>query len=352
MIYSYSILGLGFPDLPTGLLAVGVATAFTLLAFGADRLVTGAARLARTLGVSKVIIGATVISLGTTTPEAFVSVTAAFRGQGDLALGNAVGSIIVDTGFIFALGCLFGNLPKDLFVLRRHGLTKIATDTLLTTTLFLLAWLHRGWNGVTVPRSVGVLYIFLLAVYMVLSARWAKARPEFAAAEAGLVVPNAGTNSAPRRTLRATLLSFLLLSVGLVLVLVGSHLLLETVGELCHRYHVPSDVMAVTVIAFGTSVPELATAVASIIKKHPELLVGNVVGADILNVLFVTGCSAAAVPLNVSSSFFRLHLPVMWATSLLLGSYILSGGSRFRRWQGLPLLAVYVVYCILLLRTI
>jgi len=352
MTYALSILDLGLPDLPTWLLAVGVVIAFALLGFGADRSVTGAARLARALGVPKVIIGATIISLGTTSAEAFVSVAAAFRGEGDLALGNAVGSIIVDTGFIFALGCLFGDLPKDPFVLRRHGLTKISTDTLLTATLFLLAWFHGGWHGVTVPRSIGVLYIFLLAVYMVLSARWAKARRGFAAAEAGLVVPNAGTNSTPRRTLRATLSSLFLLSVGLVLVLVGSHLLLEAVGELGNRYHVPSDVMAVTVIAFGTSVPELATAIASIIKKHPELLVGNIIGADILNVLFVTGCSAAAVPLNVSSSFFRLHLPVMWATSLLLASYILSGGSRFRRWQGLPLMAVYVVYCILLLRTL
>ncbi len=352
MIYPHSVLGLALPSLPTWLLVIGVTVAFALLGFGADRAVSGAARLARSLGVPKAIIGATIVSLGTTSSEAFVSVAAAFRGEGDLALGNAVGSIIVDTGFIFALGCLFGNLPKNPFVLHRHGLTKITTDTLLTVTLFLLAWSHGSWNGVTIPRSVGVLYVLLLIAYMVLSIQWAKARPNVAATEAGLAVPSAAIDPTPQRTLWDASSSLLLLSVGLVLVLAGSHLLLESVGELCSRYHVPSDVMAVTVIAFGTSIPELATAIASIIKKHPELLVGNIIGADILNVLFVTGCSATAVPLSVSPTFFRLHLPIMWTTSLLLGGYILAGGSRFRRWQGLPLLAVYVLYCILLLRVL
>ena len=350
MMCAYSISGLDLSGLATWLLAVLVAVAFALLAVGADRLVTGAARLASTLGVSKVIIGATVVSLGTTSAEAFVSVAAAFRGQGDLALGNAVGSIIVDTAFIFGLGCLIGSIPKDRFVLRRHGLTKLATDTLLTTTLFLLAWFNQGWSGVTVPRSIGIFYILLLGTYMYLSVRWAKAHPEFAAAEVGVVARGAGTNSAQQHRLGATLRNLLLLSVGLALVLAGSHVLLEAVGELCSRHRVPPDVMAVTLIAFGTSLPELVTAIASIIKKHPELLVGNILGADILNVLFVTGVSAAAVPLTVSPSFFRLHLPVMWASSLLLGVYILTGGSKFRRWHGLPLMAIYVAYCILLLR--
>jgi cation:H+ antiporter len=345
-----SILGLELPSQATWLLFVVVAVAFALLAIGADRTVTGAARLASTLGISKAIIGATVVSLGTTSAEAFVSVTAAFNGQGDLALGNAVGSIIVDTAFIFGLGCLIGSIPKDRFVLRRHGLTKLATDTLLTATLFLLAWFNQGWSGVVVPRSIGVLYVLLLAAYLYLSARWAKAHPEFAAPEAAVVAQVAGTNSAQQHRLRATLRNSLLLSVGLVLILAGSHVLLEAVGELCARYQVQPDVMAVTLIAFGTSLPELVTAIASIIKKHPELLVGNILGADILNVLFVTGVSAAAVPLNVSPSFFRLHLPVMWASSLLLGVYILTGGSKFRRWHGLPLMAIYVAYCILLLR--
>jgi cation:H+ antiporter len=352
MTCASAILGLDLSTLATPLLAVLVTTAIALLAIGADRTVTGAARLASTLGVSKVIIGATVVSLGTTSAEAFVSVTAAFRGQGDLALGNAVGSIIVDTAFIFGLSCLISSIPKDRFVLHRHGLVKLTTDALLTATLFLLAWLNHGWNGVTVPRSVGVLYVLLLAAYMYLSVRWARAHPEFAAPEAGVVARITGTNSARPHKLRKAFRNLLLLSAGLALVLAGSHLLLEAVGELCTRYHVPPDIMAVTLIAFGTSLPELVTAVASIVKKHPELLVGNIIGADILNVLFVTGFSAAAVPLKVSPSFFRLHLPVMWASSLLLGAYILTGGSRFHRWQGLLLMAVYVTYCVLLLRTL
>jgi len=110
------------------------------------------------------------------------------------------------------------------------------------------------------------------------------------------------------------------------------------------RLRVPRSVLAVTVVAFGTSLPELATALAAVIKGHPEVLLGNVIGADILNVLFVIGASAAAVPLRVPPEFYYLHVPVMLAALVLLRVYIFLPGGRFRRWQGGVLLALFVGY--------
>ena len=132
--------------------------------------------------------------------------------------------------------------------------------------------------------------------------------------------------------------------VGLAVVILGSNLMVGSAGELCKRYGVPQNVLAVTLVAFGTSLPELVTAIASLVKGHADLLVGNIVGADILNVLFVIGASAAAVPLDVETEFFYLHLPVMLAVLVMLRLFIFFSGDRFRRWQGALLLSVYVGY--------
>lgn len=337
--------------LPTWTLWGLIVVAVALLAIGGDRAVGGAARLAEALGVSKVIVGATIVSLGTTSAELFVSVLAAFRGEGQLALGNAVGSVITDTALIFGLGCLLRTLPKDKFVLHRQGLTKILCDTLLTVTLFVLAWQAGTFVGVEIPRVVGFSFVGLLVIYMLLSVRWARRHPEMAAAAAELAVHDGSKPQAPRRSPRRIMLDLLLLAFGLVLVLAGSEVMIESVKAISTRYHVPTEILAVTVVAFGTSLPELVTAIASLVKGHPEILVGNVIGADILNVLFVTGFAVSAMPLSVAPSFYTLHVPVMWASSLILAFYIFTGGRTFRRWHGLPLVGLYVAYLVVLLLT-
>jgi len=312
-----------------------------VLVFGADRAVTGAARLARALGVPMIVVGATVVSLGTTSPEAFVSVTAAFRGQPALALGNGVGSIICDTALIFGLCCLIARLPKDRFVLARHGWLQLAAGVLLAGTLAGLAVAAGGIEGVVIPRWVGVVYVVLLAGYLWMSVRWSRR----SGAVAGSLHP---PPPAPRRPRRAAA-NLLMVAVGLALVVGGSNVLIGSVGELCRRYRVPPDVLAVTLVAFGTSLPELATAIASIVRGHAELLVGNIIGADILNVLFVIGASATASPLAVPPLFFRFHLPVMLAALVLLRVFIFWPGATFRRWQGAALLALFGGYYVALL---
>jgi len=333
-----------FQAMPTWLLWVFLAVGLRFIALGADRLVSGAVHLAKVLGISTVIIGATVVSLGTTAPEAFVSVASAFRGKPGFALGNAVGSVICDTALIFGLCCLLSRLPLDRFVLYRQGVLKLLTVALLIVTMFGLAAASGGFGGVIFPRWIGLVYLALLAAYMVVSVRWTRRRPE-------TLPEQAKVGPVEQHRLGSGLLNCLMLLEGLAIVYVSSDMLIGSATRLSAVYGVPQGILGVTVIAFGTSLPELVTALTSVIKGHPELMIGNIIGADILNVLFVVGASASAAPLNVEPSFFYLHLPVMAVSVGLMGIYIFTSGGSFKRWQGLPLLGVYVVYYSILIRT-
>jgi len=317
------------------LLAAG---AIALLVFGADRAVTAAVRLASALGLSKIIIGATVVSLGTTSPEAFTSVTAAFQGKPGLALGNGIGSIICDTGLIFGLCCCIKPLPLDRFVLNRHGWLQLGSGALLTGVALVAALWAGGFEGAMISRWVGVALLVLLVGYMAVSVHWARQRPEIVPDEAA-----AGRATQPGLA-KQTLWSLVVLVVGLAMVILGSNVLVGSASALCLRYGVPQSILAATLVAFGTSLPELVTAIASLAKGHADLLIGNVIGADILNVLFVVGASAAATPLKIDREVFYLLLPVMMLVLILLRVFIFTNRDRFPRWQGAVLVAVYVAY--------
>ncbi len=328
-----------FDPLPMILLLSIAAVAIAGLIRGAGWLVDGAAGLAYRLGISKVIVGATVVSLGTTSPEAAVSVMAAWSGQAGLALGNAVGSIIADTGFIFGLGCLAAVLPADRFVLSRQGWVQFGAGLLLAALCYG-AFLARG-DQAALGRPVGVLLLALLVAYMIVSVRWSRQHPM------GEVPPATGH--------RALGVLAGLMVVGLGLVILSSRVLICSVTVLAVRWGVPEVVIAATLVAMGTSLPELVVGITSIAKGHRELLVGNVIGADVLNVLFVIGASAVAARLpvvevgaSVPRIFLYLHLPTMIVILLLFRLYIFAANRRgvFRRWYGLPLVVIYVGYVI------
>jgi len=316
------------------------AVSMGMLVFGADRAVTAAASLAAAAGLSKVVIGATVVSLGTTSPEAAVSVGAAMHGNPGLALGNGVGSIICDTALIFGLCCCLQRLPKDRFVLNRHGWVQFGSGALLVVVSLVLWACSGDMHAVEIPRAVGFVFLALLVGYLVMCVRWAAER-EAVVAHGGSRVHAEGKAPAPTQH---KVLCLGLLVGGLALVVCGSELLIGSMKEICRRHNVPEAVIAVTLVALGTSLPELVTAVTAIRKGHADLLVGNIIGADILNVLFVIGASAAATPLKVEPLFFTFLLPTMMTVLLVLRLYGLGGGDRFRRWHGVPLLAVYGVF--------
>ncbi len=344
-----------FVQMPDFMLLLVLAAAIWILMRGADTLVEGAAGLAYKMGIPKVIVGATIVSLGTTMPEATVSVMAAWEGKADLALGNAVGSIIADTGLIFGLGCVLTVLPADRFVLTRQGWLKIATGTLLAALCYG-AWIISG-PAAQLDTGVGLLLLLCLAAYLYVSVKWSRQHPQgeqFVVVEAdGKVDQDAVSAVIADGDLgeRSTWVLSIMIPIGLAVVVFSSRFVIASVTELAERWHVPNDVVAVTLVAFGTSLPELVVGMTAIYKGHKELLVGNVIGADILNVLFVIGASAVAAPLLIVPNFLYLHLPAMMVMMMLFLAYILFAvrSGHFRRWFGVPLLGLYGAYVVICL---
>ncbi len=337
-----------FSGLPQWALLLLTAAALGAVIKGADWLVDGATGFAYRLGISKVIVGATVVSLGTTSPECGVSVMAAWSGEPGLALGNAIGSIIADTGLIFGLGCLIAVIPADRFVLVRQGWVQFGSAVLLAAVAYG-AWALSG-DRATLGRGIGLAFLALLVGYLYLSVRWSREHPGPAAADAAHAVA-AGASPMPRTRIAVLILA------GLLIVLLASRVLILSVSELAeHHWHVPRVVIAATLVALGTSLPEMVIGLTSIAKGHREILVGNVIGADVLNVLFVIGASAAAAPLPIldpTSSIPAIALWVHIPTMLVILIYfrviihLAARAGRFRRRHGVPLVLMYAAYVVL-----
>ena len=322
-------------ELSTVTLLLMVVVCIIVLSKGADWLVDGAVGLAQRTGMPRIVIGATIVSLGTTMPEAFVSVMAAWMGNPGLALGNGVGSIIADTGMIFGLCCMLTVIPMNRYILNRTGWIQVGAATLLVV-ISLGMWLTA--EGVPVlPRWVGVLFLVLLCGYMYITYRWAK--------QSGSDSSHGSDES--HTTSMSLWRCWLNVVVGLILVIIAARVLIPGVSEIAHRIGVPEDVIAATMVALGTSLPELITAIAAMRKGHPEIMVGNIVGADVLNCLFVIGAAAAAKPLAIPVNFFVYHFPAMLLILYLFRAFIfINKDNRFRRWQGACLFGIYVVYVI------
>jgi cation:H+ antiporter len=325
-------------ELSTATLLGIIVVCIGLLSKGADWMIDGVVDLASRTGLPKIVIGATVVSLGTTLPEAFVSVMAAYLGNPGLALGNGVGSIIADTGLIFGLTCVLAAVPVNRFILNRTGWVQVGAATLLV--LIALGALVTA-DPATEPmleRWVGFLFLGLLAGYLYVTYRWAK--------QGGDAEP--GNNDQVLEGLRSLGVCWLMVIGGLLLVVAGARVLVPSASEIAVRLGVPDDVIAATMVALGTSLPELMTAVAAVRKGHPEITVGNIVGADVLNVLFVIGAAAAAAPLAIPDNFFYFHFPTMLLILYSLRVFIsVNRDGVFRRWQGYWLLGVYGTYVVL-----
>ena len=315
-----------------------IAVCIALLSKGADWMIDGVVDLARRTGLPKIVIGATVVSLGTTLPEMFVSVMAAYMGNPGLALGNGVGSIIADTGLIFGLTAILIAVPVNRYILNRTGWVQVGAATLLVLLAILALFTAPEGREPVLERWVGFFFLFLLALYMYVTYLWARRSDEAGGAE----------EQAEHEELMATWLAWFMVIGGLLLVIIGARILVPAASEIATRFGVPEDVIAATMVAFGTSLPELMTAIASIRKGHPEIIVGNIVGADVLNVLFVIGAAAAATPLQIPQNLYIFHFPAMLIILFSFRVFIsMNRNGVFYRWQGVWLLGVYLVYVVL-----
>jgi cation:H+ antiporter len=316
-----------------------IAVSLYVLGNAANRLVTEAVSLSERSGVPKMVIAATVVSLGTTTPEAAVSVLAAMGGAPGLSLGNAVGSIICDTGLILGLACVVAPLTLDRTILNRQGWVQLGAAAALVILTF--PWSRPASvfsDGGRLPQAAGILFIAALGVYLYKSIRWVGS---------GISRPEAAGLVPPAEDRRANIPVILLrLALALAFVVFAAQVLIPAVTVAAKRLQVPEGIIAATLVAFGTSLPELVTAVAAARKGHGEIAVGNVIGADILNVLFVAGASAAVTPggLAADGHFFRVLFPMMLLVLIVFRIGIVFSRDRMKRGFGVILLAAYGTY--------
>lgn len=327
-------LDLLFHDFPVwGLLAI-LGVSLALLAKGADLIVEEAVSLSLRLKIPAVIIGATVVSLGTTLPETTVSVMAALAGAPDIALGNAVGSIICDTGLILGIGALIRPLPLDPRVVNKQGWIQLAAGILLILLCLPFTNLPGIFTtGGALPQWGGWLLLALLVAYIAWSIRSSIGMEEH------LDTPQPETH-------KSAFLIAVKLLFGIALVILASKLVIPSGKILALRAGVPPEVVSASLIAFGTSLPELVTVVTSVLKGRGDLAVGNVIGADILNVLFVSGAAASVTPGGLAASpvFFIKFFPFMILVLVVFRLGIWHGGTHLSRTFGGILLALYGVF--------
>ncbi len=301
---------------------------FALLAKCADYLVEGAIDIARYLHAPPILIGIVIVGIGTTSPELAVSVTAALKGSPEVALGNAVGSVIYDDGLALPMAAFFATaaIPIDRIVLRSAAIFLITVD--------LVAW-YMASDG-TLARVEGGILVGLFVLYLIYSFWEQKRRPR-TEIEAAV----------PRRSLWMVVLLFV---CGLAGVVVSSHFIVKATPVVAAALGLPDVVIGLVVVALGTSIPEIATCIVAARKGQGALAVGNILGADILNICWIAGASALANPLVVSAEVVNFMFPWMLAIVLtMLG--LMRIGYSLNRWKGLVLLVLCIAYLIALFAT-
>ncbi len=312
-----------------------------LIVKGGDLFVDAASWIAEISGIPKLIIGATVVSLATTLPEMFVSVIAASQGKVDMSIGNAVGSVTANLGLIMAISLL--ALPAT--IRRREYMPKFVLMLISAGILVIGGILGK----VNLFLSAALLSVFAVFAYENVHSAVLTTRAERAlAVKSDPGTPETEKASAKEKlphTKRDIVINLAQFVVGAVGIVGGANLLVDNGSELARLVGVSERIIGVTVVAVGTSLPELVTTVTAIVKKQSSLSVGNILGANILDLTLILPISAliSGKALPVSHASAVLDLPV----SLLVGLIAIVPAmisSRFRRWQGAVLLVVYAVY--------
>ncbi len=325
--------------LPSVVLFLIIGVTLYILGKGADWLVDEAVVLSTQWGLGKAVIGATIVSIGTTTPEAAVSVLSAIQGKPGLALGNAVGSIICDTGLILGLASLIAPLSFNRQLASRLSNVQVGAGILMV--LACVPWsspIKAFSEGGVLPQFMGFIFVVLLGLYIWQSIRWAGTATQDTENEDDI---ESGSSN--------TFLTLLKLIGAIAIVVISAQILIPTVSVLAVRFKVPESIISLTLVAFGTSLPELVTAITAVRRGHGELAVGNIIGADILNVLFVAGVSAAATKggLVADAHFFQFAFPAMLFILIVFRYGIFVSGSQLKRPFGVVLVAVWLVVQVL-----
>ena len=307
---------------------------FALLIKGGDWFVDGATGIAHRFNLPELLIGATVVSIGTTLPEVMVSAQAALRNNAGISYGNAIGSIICNTSLIAAITITFAP-----------GLVNKKSLRLPSAAFFIAALIYAlvAYTTGQFTRILGIGFLIMFVVYMILSVR---------AMKNGDGESEEGEENEEKKEMSLAM-EIGLLVIGAAAIAFGANLLVENGTIIARELGVPDSVIGLTMVALGTSLPELVTAITSLMKGHGALSLGNVIGANLFNIILVSGMAMTLNPFAVPAekmifgmnSSLVVDIPVMLGVMTLLCVPALKKG-RLYRWQGIALLCVYAAFTI------
>lgn len=307
-----------------------VAAGLVLLFLGGEGLVRGAVAIADRLGISKLLIGLVIVGFGTSTPELLVSVNAALDGAPEIALGNVVGSNIANVLLIVGVAAVIAPIL---------GWERTAVREALVATLVALAALALV-QGEVITRIGGFAMLVVLAGYL-FSSYWLERR------DRGSRTFQQEAEEFEDIPLGRPWLAPVLALAGIAALVFGADILVEGAVNIARVFGVPDAVIGLSLVAVGTSLPELATAIVAAIRRHSDVVLGNVIGSNIFNILAILGVTVVIQPIEVSARFRVIDVPVMMATSLML-LVVLFASKRIGRLWGMAMLAAYGVYMVVL----
>ena len=321
------------------LFVVGISGVY----FGAEWLVKGSSKLSRDLGIKPIVIGLTVVAFGTSSPELAVSLTASIKGSNDIAIGNIIGSNIANIGLILGVAAIVLPLKVEKVIMRRE--------------LPLMIGISAGLYFMAIDRKIGFVDGLLLFTGIILFIGYQiyhtlNSKKESRNSTASNPVSKTGTpesTTEESQTRRHLLSNIIYIVIGLACLLVGSHVLVKSAIFIAGSFGISEMVIGMTVVAFGTSVPEMATSVVSVLKKESDICVGNVIGSNIFNILLVLGSVALVRPLNVERGTLFFEFPIMLLFSLALIPMI-RGRLTVNRLAGVVLMSGYLAFIFLLFR--
>jgi cation:H+ antiporter len=305
------------------LLIIGLA----ILVKGSDFFVESAAYIARHFGVSELIIGLTLVSMGTSLPELGASVYASYNGQGGIAVGNVVGSNIANIALVLGACLLLKEIAIKRKMLKRDGLVMLGVSLLFI--LFIYDGVER-WEGLILGIVFGA-YIFYL---------YKQNKAEQLSCETTDVCEQVEHKEGRLGIELGKLV------IGCIGVFLGAKLLVDSAVGIAGHLGISHAVIGSTLVAFGTSVPELAVSLTAILRKHQDISIGNIIGSNIFNILWVIGIASMLNPLDVDVILINTNIPIMLMVAAILLMFM-AIGKKLRRWQGVVFVSIYVAFLVL-----
>jgi len=306
-----------------------VIAGLVLLVYSGKYLVNGGVSLAKSFHVSTLVVGITVVAFGTSAPELIVSLNAAISGHSEIAIGNVVGSNIANIGFILALTAII--IPISV-----NRLSLISDwPIMMFAGLLLYAFLYN--NVISVLE--GIILLVFLVLFVLWTIRLSKKNPEVFKEEKEI--------EAPQYRIPIAIGIVIAASAGLAL---GADFLVNGSTKIALNFGISERIISITVVAVGTSIPELTASIIAAFKKQPDISLGNVVGSNIFNIFGVIGISATISPINISHDIFNFDIIVMLLISIVLFLFIFPFKTVYlRRYEGISLLLIYIGYIYLVI---